>query len=245
MGMGGRAKGEEAKTSGNASTSAEKPGVSRWASAFGLSRGEEGKKKEAEDDDEEDRKIRFTIGGVGRRMTKEDFIEEMKKLDKSTRRDVVNHSTASEAVKTIANQAPQQAAASPALPSGISRRDYATEPGSTAPPARQDSGSGSSKSSPRPASVEGGSSLSRQPSNDIGETEIERRRRLAVLQSFDGPGEEEDAGETAAERRRREAALGMASPGLEEDSDDDDTPRVPPAKRPAIRFAEPDRGRST
>ncbi|KAK4169425.1 alkali metal cation/H+ antiporter Nha1 C terminus-domain-containing protein [Cladorrhinum sp. PSN259] len=249
MGMGGKAKGEDKETEGEASAPA-RPGASRWATAFGRSYAGGGKKKDAEEEEEDDKQIRFTIGGVGRRMTKEDFIDEMKKLDKSTRRDVVNESTASDAVKSLVNQDHQKSSVSPALPSAVSRRDYAAQ-ADTVPSERQGSSSGQSSkqsSSPRLGSAEETPSLTRTPSRDVGETEIERRRRLSVLQGVDGAADEEgeEVGETAAERRRREAALGMAPRGAsDEDSDDDDTPRVPPpAKRPAIRFAEPDRGKS-
>ncbi|KAK4230900.1 alkali metal cation/H+ antiporter Nha1 C terminus-domain-containing protein [Podospora fimiseda] len=248
MGMGGKTKGEDKRTEAEPSASS-RPGTSRWASAFNRSYAGEAKKKEAEEEEEEDKQIRFTIGGVGRRMTKEDFIEEMKKLDQKTRREVVNKSSASDAIKSLANQDTQKSAMSPALPSAVSRKDYAVQ-NETGPTARQGaSTSESSKQSPssRPASAEGGSSLTRQPSHDVPENEVERRRRLEVLKGVDDANnQDEEAGETAAERRRREAALGMAPHGAsDEDSDDDDTPRVPPpAKRPAIRFAEPDRGKS-
>jgi hypothetical protein len=93
------------------------------------------------------------------------------------------------------------------------------------------------------------------------ETAANRRRRLAMeagaASSLRGgnsggngggsrrmlsPGIE---GESAAERRRREAALGVGTEG-QEDSDDDDTPRVPPpvARSRGIRFAQsPVRGK--
>lgn len=75
------------------------------------------------------------------------------------------------------------------------------------------------------------------------ETAADRRRRLALerggsKQRTVDPSVE---GESAAERRRREAALGVGIDGAD-DSDDDDTPRVPPVAK--IRFAQsPVRGR--
>jgi hypothetical protein len=77
---------------------------------------------------------------------------------------------------------------------------------------------------------------------------VERGRRRAALK---GSGDDsnnsndgEDQRETAAERRRREAALGMTPHAdVGEDSDDDDTPRVPPSRK-SIRFADAvERGR--
>jgi hypothetical protein len=81
---------------------------------------------------------------------------------------------------------------------------------------------------------------------------VERGRRRAALKgSGSGSGDDsnnsndgEDQRETAAERRRREAALGMTPHAdVGEDSDDDDTPRVPPSRK-SIRFADAvERGR--
>ncbi|KAL2024687.1 hypothetical protein VTK56DRAFT_6888 [Thermocarpiscus australiensis] len=188
-----------------------------------------------EQQEEDDRHIRFTVGGVGRRMTKEDFIKEMQKLDKTTRREVVDKSTATQAVKALARQDPQSQMGEQA--SGPSSRTAGSRQG---PAATGASGSGSQSPSRSP-SPEEEQTTAEVPSKEVPETEVERRRRLAVLKDL---GEaSEDAVETAAERRRREAALGMGSHGAEEDSDDDDTPRVPPSRR-AIRFADaPDRGR--
>lgn len=92
------------------------------------------------------------------------------------------------------------------------------------------------------------------------ETAADRRRRLATeggASAASGEGSRVGArssrgmlspgieGESAAERRRREAALGVGTEG-QEDSDDDDTPRVPPpvARSRGIRFAQsPVRGK--
>ncbi len=81
--------------------------VSAWAGAFRPTTNDPSapkpKQRDGEaDDDDDDRRIRFTIGGVGRRMTKDDFLEEMQKYDKRTRREIVEHSNASEAVKSLA-----------------------------------------------------------------------------------------------------------------------------------------------
>lgn len=108
-----------------------------------------------------------------------------------------------------------------------------------------------------------GRSPSREEEQEVRqETAADRRRRLAMEggggervgglrggsgiraggQRMPSPGTE---GESAAERRRREAALGVGTEG-QEDSDDDDTPRVPPpvAKSRGIRFAQsPVRGK--
>ncbi len=103
-----------------------------------------------------------------------------------------------------------------------------------------------------------------ESSKQIPETEAERKRREQALKGVDdvtpaqrGRTKRRDTDdahvdETPAERRRRLAALGSAGVAesdegrADEDSDDDDTPRVPPpaAKSRGIRFAQsPVRGR--
>ncbi|KAK3302311.1 alkali metal cation/H+ antiporter Nha1 C terminus-domain-containing protein [Chaetomium strumarium] len=201
-----------------------------------------------QDDEDDDRHIRFTIGGVGRRLTKEDFLKEVQKLDKNTRREVVNKSDASQGLKALAklDAQPPAAKASGQQPTVSSRKDQALT--ATTAPSSQTDGSGSQLASrsaspgTKPAAAAAAASPSPSPSpetpadNDDGpETEVERRRRLAVLKGVSDDNEEH--GETAAERRRREAALGMAPHGDGEDSDDDDTPRVPPSRK-SIRFAD-------
>ncbi|RYP78082.1 hypothetical protein DL771_000775 [Monosporascus sp. 5C6A] len=253
MGMGSLVKpmknppGTEEKDRGETQAGPSRPSAkstfSGWA-GFGKGGTGEQKKKggpapqETEEDD--DRQIRFTIGGVGRRMTKDDFLKEVRKLDPKTRRDVVDHSTASAAVKSEAKEL-QGAKSSPqtsARDSPSSQPVPATEPAQSA--------SSSSKSSepqePSPPVTRGRSSTTTStdqkeggPSTETPETGAERRRRLAAFASVREDTEER---ETPAERRRREAALGGPAAG-ESDSDDDNTERVPVAlRRPGIRFAD-------
>lgn len=235
-------------------------GVSSWI-GFGRTAGEPSSQKQkkkdvvAEKEEEDDRHIRFTIGGIGRRMTKDGFLEEMKKLDQNTRQDVIDKSTASNTVKTMAKQEsmPSAAGASSAHESG--KKVSATTGSSRRAEHREESSSDNSlrKHSSGPqhkaaAESERGrkTHVDTGDDNDIPETAVERRRRLAALGVEDDSGEssgegsdedrDDDAKETPAERRRREAALGMSSQPAD-DSDDDDTPRVPPARR-GIRFAD-------
>ncbi|KAL2164296.1 hypothetical protein VTH06DRAFT_3512 [Thermothelomyces fergusii] len=218
----------------------------------------------AEQEDDDDKLIRFTIGGIGRRMTKEDFIEEMQKLDKPTRREIVDKSDASRAIKALAKQDPPpwptpQIMITPAQPSGVSRKDDAA-PGAARSTQQPPGGDDRRQRESRSVSPGEQGSPSDTSDDGAGETEVERRRRLAALRGVDagdgnddedvvaeqrdrstnkaGGEDNEDDVETAAERRRREAALGIA-PHAEngEDSDDDDTPRVPPSRR-SIRFAD-------
>lgn len=175
----------------------------------------------------DDRGIRFTIGGIGRRMTKDDFLKEVQKLDVRTRREVVDQSTAPPAVKSIAKEDPEpspsrvEALVHPKISvtqASDGTREASMSPSRSAEPAR---GRSPAVSAEQP------------PTSNTEETAAERRRRLAAFASV---REDNEARETPAERRRREAALGVDS-DAGEDSDDDDTPRVPPARR-GIRFAD-------
>lgn len=204
------------------------------------------KKSVVAEEEDDDKHIRFTIGGVGRRMTKEDFIQEIQKLDKPTRREVVDQLRALNNNKSDSQQL--QTTHSPAQ-SGTSRKDHAVSATGAATPqqgAEAAAGSHQTSRSSSPQKSQKSKTASDSPSSEAAETEVERRRRLAALQGVGDDGyDDEEQGETAAERRRREAALGMAPHGDGEDSDDDDTPRVPPSRK-SIRFADvPDnRGRT-
>lgn len=197
--------------------------------------------------DDDDKNIRFTIGGIGQRMTKDDFIREVQQLDVRTRKEVVDHSTASSAIKKLAQDGPPSARMAGGQPvpgvversSNSSIRESSRGRSASVSPRRSQS-SASSSESPK------GNRFIRSPGLDQTETPVERKRRLAVLanQGDDDDDGDDDAaddefeGETPAERRRRHAALGGAG---DSDSEDEGTERVPPARR-GIRFAEPQRG---
>lgn len=284
MGMGGltktgkeRATGEAAQEGGEPSEPAPpRPGlrsVSTWTAALGRKPGEarptlkDRKKSVADAQDEDDRHIRFTIGGVGQRMNKEDFIREMRTYDKGTRREIMDQSDASNRVKTLANQEAKpvdssaQSSTRRAKTSSPAQQPKVSEPARQKEPAKTTTAQrlardDSRRSSPSSGSLAASTPLEASPhlpakevepsSRDEPETAVERRRRLAVLQSVDSEEDDDDNGvkETPAERRRREAALGMSSGAADDDSDDDDTPRVPTAGgRRGIRFADqPARG---
>ncbi|RSL75525.1 hypothetical protein CEP51_010783 [Fusarium floridanum] len=207
-------KGEQAEAAAAGSSeekAAVKPGWATFGGRFGVASGEQSRKKSvAETQAADDKHIRFTIGGVGQRMTKEDFIREMQKLDSRTRKEVVDQSTASQTVKRIATQE---------VPADTSKAAEVS-------PVRGEHSAAGESSSP----TRRGRRLStNKPSEEQGETAVERKRRLAVLAAQ----EDEEAVETPAERRRREAALG-GDHG--EDSDDEGGERVPPERR-GITFA--------
>lgn len=238
---------EAAAEEGEASsvTPSKQPSKGGW-SGFSRGVGQQARRKSVAQQQEadDDKKVRFTIGGVGQRMTKEDFIKEVQKLDVGTRKEVVDHSTASSAVKQLARQDPL------VKPAGLPVVPVIREQGSETSSSNGESsrtGRGRSQSTspgrrPAAASSPSPSSKDRQM-EEFAETSVERKRRLAVLASqAEADDEDADTGETPAERRRRQAALGVANAAAVEDSDSDDegTERVPPARR-GIRFAEPQR----
>ncbi|KAM0348699.1 hypothetical protein ACHAPU_004134 [Fusarium lateritium] len=188
------------------------------------------KKSVAETQAADDKAVRFTIGGVGQRMNKEDFIREVQKLDSRTRKEVVEQSNASQAIKKVAKQD---------LPPGIAVK-AAKAAEHHAPQKDKEPAGPSASPNRRP-----GPSNPAKPSEQTGETAVERKRRLAVLQDQEDEARAEQTGETPAERRRREAALGVGNDG--DDSDDEGGERVPPNRRPGITFADstrPGRGRT-
>lgn len=276
MGMGGLVKqNPKAKEQGGeaeAGPSEERPKapgrqstLTSWA-AFNKSGAAEAKKKntanvegQGRNEEEDDHKIRFTIGGEGRRMNKEDFLNEVRKMDARTKRQVLENSDAPAAIRTLAakqqsgapnitisapNSGPGSGAATPSSATKTNQSSNVKIAGANTPressnsPARAEPSRGRSTTTSKaaPEKLEGASS-------DTPETAVERRRRLAALSGMRSEDESRGEQETPAERRRREAALGLGSPGAEDsDSEDDDTPRVPPARR-GIRFADaPARG---
>ncbi|KAI1087113.1 alkali metal cation/H+ antiporter Nha1 C terminus-domain-containing protein [Rostrohypoxylon terebratum] len=237
MGMGGLVKSDKAGPEAGESSTAqpsrpEPPTRARTGGWPGFNRGgaAEQRRKDAASPtrrSEDDRGIRFTIGGVGRRLNKADFLNEVQKLDARTRREVVDQSSATPAVKSMAKEGGETSTAhvgQPPMHPHISVTQAST------------STRDSSKSPTRPEPTRGRSTtVSAEAPSDAPETAAERRRRLAAFASVH---DDNDTGETPAERRRREAALGVDSGAADDsDSDDDDTPRVPPARR-GIRFAD-------
>lgn len=209
------------------------------------------------DQQQDDKQIRFTIGGVGRRMTKEDFINEVQNLDAKTRKEVVDHSTASSGLKRVARGDPPKRQQSQAVIPKIV--EHESENNGSRSRSTERNRSNSSSVSPRrqapPSSQRGRAGSSRGKGlEEPAETAVERKRRLAVLAAqaededdAEGSGSGSGSGgpdvhETPAERRRREAALGVGGSAdtYDSDSDDEGIPRVPPVRK-GIRFAEDSR----
>jgi hypothetical protein len=246
------------------------------------------------DDEDDDRRIRFTIGGAGRRMTKDDFLKEIQSLDPKARCEVVQESDAPAVMKAMAKKDASadspgtsrlfdakntQAAAgkgeAKSVAAEMARRkgaqetyeqDSTTSEEDRAKEKRRkgmaELAKGKKEGKPK------GTTMNTSSGIDQPESAAEKRRREKALRGVDditdaqrgrSPTREEPVqqqetaadrrrrleGESAAERRRREAALGVGIEG-QEDSDDDDTPRVPPpvARSRGIRFAQsPVRGK--
>lgn len=226
MGIGSLVKGSSGKTTEAGPSGSSGAAVNSAVKASGMPQRSKKKSEAAEGDIEDDKHIRFKIGGVGQRMTEDDFIREMQKLDKSTQREVVDQSSASGPVKALAKQDTRPSGQpEPALPREADREEER----------------GRSRADPTPATrqPEADLAIPRADRSDEEETTAERRRRMAVLESVHRDHDVEEAGETPAERRRREAALGIRAQAetAESESDDDDTPRIPPGRR-GIRFAD-------
>jgi sodium/hydrogen antiporter len=222
-------KGEVPVTPGEVSKVTSRTGWPGFSVLAGAASGQAKKKTSETDGDDDDNKIRFTIGGAGARLTKEEFIKQMQNLDAGERKQIVNESDASDAIKTIANQDPP--------PRGRMRSIAIPKPNedlSERMPSSSSAASGSTSDGRSPVA------RGKQPSDPaLTETSVERKRRLAVLgaqevEDDEADQEAEPVGETPAERRRRQAALGVAGTG--DDSEDEGTERVPPARR-GIRFA--------
>jgi len=262
--------GESSSSTG--ATAAVRQGLSRMSTWTG---------KKPEGNEEDDSRIRFMIGGAGRRLNTEDFLKEIQTLDPKARSEIVENSDADVAIKDAAKKdASTDSPGSSRLLDAISHQ--------AASGTRAAKAVGAEMARQRGASIEEESSdsdeeraarrrtkttqslarakrqpspliQSTSPSNDTEETTAERRRREKALKGVNDvtpaqrgrsrqvelDPEDDPEVETAAEKRRREAALGVGDEGAQDDSDDDDTPRVPPpvAKPRGIRFAEsPRRG---
>ncbi|KAI0540830.1 alkali metal cation/H+ antiporter Nha1 C terminus-domain-containing protein [Xylaria digitata] len=242
MGVGGLVKPGESSQAGSEAATQLTPGPVKRPSAIGwggfsrsgnAERRKKGGNTEVvhERNEDDDRGIRFTISGAGRRMTKDDFLREVQKLERLNREVPGN--------VPGPKDAPGTSKAQPLTTSGQPNSSDTSNPHISVTQASGDSTRSVSKSPSRPADPTRGRSGTRGteedvPSTDTPETAAERRRRLAAFATV----RDDDTNETPAERRRREAALGVVGPSSEEsDSDDDDTPRVPPERR-GIRFAE-------
>lgn len=179
-------------------------------------------------DDEDDARLRFTITtGGGRRMSKAEFINQIRQMDPKSRAAVVEESDAPEAIKREAREEAREFAGSH-LDSNVpvvAARPEAEE--------REATGDGQRSSQPtlQPVKSHESGDLKLVDSNneDIPVHDISSDLRRVSMRS--------PTGETAAERRRRQA-LQNPDPD-DEDSEDDGTERVPPAPRGAGKSEQP------
>ena len=169
---------------------------------------DKGKIPDSNGDDDDDRHIRFTIGGAGRRLTKDDFLKEIQSLDPKARAAIVDGSDAPAAMKDLARK--DASADSP----GSSRLFTAKAP-------QMASGKGAAKSvgaemaRRRGAPIEEDEEM--RESGSESESDRQKRRAKSVAEQGGNKASQpkvarrvshaDSTGETQAERRRREQAL--------------------------------------
>ena len=197
------------------------------AGAAGPSSGVDAPSGSTEQDDDE--RLRFTITQGGRRMSKAEFIDQIRQMDPKSRVKAVEDSDAPEAVKREARKdAREQAQAQASRGRAISD------------PKRQRNSVPVVQENPEAENEASVAELTRIASGESGEGEV----RLVDSQGQDVPfhdissnlrSRQNDQGETAAERRRRVALEQQTAE--DSDSEDDGTDRVPPARRPAAATA--------
>jgi hypothetical protein len=96
-----------ASSSNAAGSEPVRQGLSRMGTwGFGGRNSEAAKndKTAEQNDEDDDRRIRFTIGGAGRRLTKEDFLKEIQSLDPKARSEIIEESDAPAAMKAMAKK---------------------------------------------------------------------------------------------------------------------------------------------
>jgi len=182
--------GESSKTGAGEEATSEKPvrqGMARMGSLANWGFG--GKSTEPDTanirSEEEDRHIRFTIGGAGRRLTKDDFLREIQSLDPKSRAEVVRGSDAPHEMKVLAEKDAKDGVDGSNRLMGAKATQVA-------------SGLGAGKAvGAEMARVRGAEVESDGEGSPRGKS-----RKLARVDS-----ERDDMGESAAERKRREKAM--------------------------------------
>ena len=144
----------------------------------------------AEEDD--DRRIRFTIDGAGRRLTKEDFLKEIQSLDPKARSEVIAESDAPQAMKAMAKKD-----ASPDIPG--SNRLFSAMDAHVAPESDAATAIGAQMARRRGATI--------NESDEGDQEDVVRNPRARQGARKSPPVVETKAGESAVERKRREGAL--------------------------------------
>lgn len=201
--VGGRKTSVPEDTEAGAGPATEAPSTVRQGLArmgtwtWGGKPGDSSEKKEVDQDDD-DARIRFTIGGAGRRLTKDDFLREIRGLDPKARAEAVESSNASPALKAAARKAGKETG------SHASRGLYPAKPKGTVRPdvpevEETEEDSDSEIDQGRPGASKNVLQLSRRKDAPLATSSAGRIGRVASY--------EDDEPETAAERKRREGAL--------------------------------------
>lgn len=188
-------------------------------------------------DDDDDDILRFTAGG--RRMSKAEFIDQIRDMDPKRRVQAVENSNAPEPVKREARKEAREQA-------GLKRNNTASDvPVVPEDPAREEKAEAESQPQiQRTTSHDSHSSLrlidssgQEVPFHDVS-SDLRNRNVRGAGNRSQGQGQE-----TAAARRRRLATSAAAA--VEEDSDDDGTERVPPTVGPSSSAHDAERQLST
>lgn len=148
-----------------------------------------------EDDAEDDKHIRFTIGGQGRRLTKEDFLAQMKSLDPKARAEIIRDSDAPAAFKSMAKKDASEA-------SPGTSRIFAAKDAHTA------GSSGEAKNVGAQMAKNRGATIREESGSPSGSEGSPRRMPAPRRRDVDNSGSvSAQVGESSAERKRREQAL--------------------------------------
>ena len=173
--------------------------------------------------DDDDQRIRFTVDGNDRRMSKAEFIKQIQGLDPKSRATIVEGSNVPEQVKREAR--------ADAAESKKNEETFEAQPNAIAWASSEDTDSDM-------ATVEKVPTNEEHPSGPEGLMFVDSRSQGIPFHSIPADLQAQSTGgESAAQRRRRLAAQRDGNPPSrpatvqEEDSDDDGTERVPPSQR--------------
>ncbi|KAK4632146.1 putative Na(+)/H(+) antiporter [Fulvia fulva] len=181
---------------------------------------------------EDDNRVRFVTQG-GRRMSKAEFITQIRSMDPKSRVEAVEDSDVPEAVKREARKESREQALPPTPPRGREQSVQVNPVPTVAERPEAESQAENAGEAIRPAQVERtatseSTDLKLVTSQDeevpVHDISSDLRDRRTQRQGEGGA----ERTETAAERRRRLAA---ARPVEDSDSEDDGTDRIPPARR--------------
>ncbi|KAG9599060.1 Na+/H+ antiporter, partial [Aureobasidium melanogenum] len=199
---------------------------------------EEKRRKKAEQEAEDDERLRFTVGAGGQRMSKAEFVRQISSLNPRQRASIVEDSDLPEAIKREAREGakkgnedaiPHRLRSMPDhRPVRLSSRDAETSLTDESPAVTGESDLTDN------AKVKRMPSHADAPSGPEGLTLVDSNDEVVPFHDVTGDlRRSSGAGETPAEKRRREArerAEQSRRDTIEEDSEDDGTARIPPAR---------------